>query len=553
MGRDRPDNRGLFIGTVSRYDRKRETVTIFPDQPIEIQPGDGLLFSHPKNPEEAWGFSLNTRSSVTPEGIEIAVPGKVENGSLAFLTASVDLASRSRQIIQHPDQGLRHPVPVDVDAQVTPEGLLTLSGTINPPGKEPVAVKMIDGLQLEPARTSPLRKELLAAQLEKTGETPFRITRLTLEYNDTFFAPIREINRLRRAFFTLAEEKLVAAYLPLPEKVDTAKEHLNKYRTCHHHQTVKPSRRVFKIVLYVDRLESIEAGACAGAGIICFEPPGVNTRENEQDPANISVEEAIRTALEICKNHNARLVWKLPRITRQTGIAEIRSLLPHLYSAGLRGCMVENQGTALAVIDTVPEITLLGSFGLNVFNAGTVRTLERLPFEMLLLSPELSAGEIGLLVRSVRSQAREPELAVFVQGNLEVMVSEDCLLSVSNICKKGSCGETRFYGIQDETGHLLPVRTDTACRGHIFNAAETCLVDAVPAFMKMGIDDIIIDARGRTPAYVQEIMRIYLESVALATRATSSSDSRYTLLRDRIKEIALGGITSGHYTRGLKE
>src|SRR5208337_4307468 len=48
MGRDRPDNRGLFIGTVSRYDRKKETVTICPNLPIEIQPGDGLLFSHPE-------------------------------------------------------------------------------------------------------------------------------------------------------------------------------------------------------------------------------------------------------------------------------------------------------------------------------------------------------------------------------------------------------------------------------------------------------------------------------------------------------------------------
>ena len=89
---------------------------------------------------------------------------------------------------------------------------------------------MNDGLQIEPARTSPLRKERLSAQLEKTGETPFRITSLTLDYNDTFFAPVREINGLRRAFFTLAEKKLVAAYLPLPDKVIAAKERLNKYR-----------------------------------------------------------------------------------------------------------------------------------------------------------------------------------------------------------------------------------------------------------------------------------------------------------------------------------
>ena len=106
MSRDRPDNRGLFIGTVSRYDRKTGIVTVHPDKSIDIHTGDGLLFSHPENPEAAWGFSLNTKPCVKADGIELAVPRNVEKGSLTFLTASVGLASRSRQIINRPDPGL---------------------------------------------------------------------------------------------------------------------------------------------------------------------------------------------------------------------------------------------------------------------------------------------------------------------------------------------------------------------------------------------------------------------------------------------------------------
>jgi putative protease len=551
MSRDRPDNRGLFIGTVSRYDRKTGIVTVHPDKPIDIHTGDGLLFSHPENPEAAWGFSLNTKPCVKADGIELAVPRNVEKGSLTFLTASVGLASRSRQIINRPDPGLRHLVPVDMVARVTPEGLLTLSGTLNPPGREPVSVEMTEGLQLEPARTSPLTKELLGAQLDKAGGTPFSISSLMLDYDGTLFAPVRGINRLRRDFFTLAEKILVASYRPLPESVSTAGENLNKYCAHYQHQTAEQSGRTIKIILFTDSLESVEAGARAKAGTICFEPPGLNVGENKHGAANTSAEEAIRTALEVCKKHNAHLILKLPRITRKTEITAIRSMLPRLYTAGLRACMVENPGAALAVIDTAPGIALSGSGGLNVFNAETVRTLKRMPFETLLLSPELSADDVGMLVRSARSPGTE--LAVFAQGNLETMVTEDCLLSVSDICKKGSCDSSLFYGIRDETGHLLPVRMDAACRGHVFNAAETCLVDAVPALVKMGIDGLVIDARGRTPAYAEEITKIYRDAIALAAQGTGSTDSQYTLLRERVKAIALGGISSGHYTRGLKE
>jgi putative protease len=555
MSRDRPDNRGLFIGTVSWYDRKKGTVMVCPNQPIEVHSGDGFLFSPPGNPENAWGFSLNTKPCIKPEGIELAVPRKVEEGSLIFLTASVDLANRSRQIIRHPDPGLRHPVPVDVVAQVTPERLLTFSGTLYPPDREPIKVKMRDGIPLEPARTSPLLKEHLAAQLEKTGGTQFAITNLTLDYDGTLFAPVREINRIRRDFFTRAEKNLVTAYRPPPEEINAAKERLNKYSHTPRHQTVKPSGRAVSLMLYVDTLESVEAGALAGAGTLCFEPAGLNVRGTKNCETNAGIEEAIRSALVICQKHKARLIWKLPRITRQTDINAIRSILPRLHASGLHACIVENPGTAVAAAEAVPEITLFGASGLNVFNAETVSTLNRLPFKMILLSPELSADEIAVLIRSIRSPELGPDLAVFVQGNLETMITEDCLLSSSDTCNKGtaSCNGSRFYGIRDETGHLLPVRLDAACRGHIFNAVETCLVDAVPALGKMEVDALVIDARGRTPAYVSEIVTIYRDAIALAARGTGNTDREYTLLRERVKAIALGGITSGHFTRGLKE
>jgi putative protease len=543
MSRDRPDNRGVLIGIVIRYDRKGRYVIVRPDQPVTLHPGDGLLFSPPGHPEGEWGFSLNTEPVVTPEGIALSVPRPTEKGVQVYLTSSVDLANRARQIVKQEGPALRHPVPVALAATVSPDGLLTLAGTLYPPGRAPVKIPAAGDLRLEPAKTRPLTWEQLAAQLGKTGGTHFVLSDLVLDYDGTRFAPVREVNRVRREYFARAEATLVTASRPGESDLEMAQQRLARWREGKTAQ-ISPAATGQKpaIILWADNREAIDAGIRAGAGTICYEPCG--------NPAETDLAAGIGSALDLCKAHDIRLIWKLPRITRETEIARVRPVLPRLYAAGLRACMVDNPGAAVAVADAVPGMELAGSVGLNVFNAETVRALGTLPFTLLTLSPELSATDIEDLARAL---GNGPALAVFAQGNIETMVTEDCLLAPFDRCNGGTgpCASGTWYGIRDGTGHLLPVRTDSACRGHIFNAAETCLVDAVPDLIRSGIAGFVIDARGRTAAYAEEMVGIYREAIERA--AQGSTRSTFAALRERARAIALGGITAGHYQRGLAE
>ena len=359
-----------------------------------------------------------------------------------FLTASVNLAARARQISRQGTTGLRQPVPVDIAAAVSPEGLLTLAGTLYPPGKDPVAVEKAGDLRLVPARSHPLTREQLAIQLEKTGGTSFTVAHLALDYAGDLFSPVSGINRARREFFTRAEEVLVAASRPLPQDVKAAEQRLAGFVA--HHPSVIPSpspktppspRRGMSVCLYADDLKSVEAGARAGAETICFEPRvSPHPDEGSAEAENARMVSECRAALDICRAHNVRLIWKLPRITRQAEIDAIRLLLPRLHAAGLGACMAENPGTAVAVAGAVPGLALAGSWGLNIFNAETVRAFAHLRFKVLMLSPELSANEITGLIRAAQIPGPWPELGVFVQGNLETMVTEDCLLSLESRC-----------------------------------------------------------------------------------------------------------------------
>jgi putative protease len=135
------------------------------------------------------------------------------------------------------------------------------------------------------------------------------------------------------------------------------------------------------------------------------------------------------------------------------------------------------------------------------------------------------------------------------------MVSEDCILEPLRHCTgTGSHEEdTAFTGIMDSTGHIFPVRIDGECRSHIYNAAEICLIDHIPSLIETGIHDVVIDARGRTRAYARDMTRLYSQTIQLAESGVRSADRQFGHLKDAVKRRSLGGITTGHFIRGLKE
>ena len=135
------------------------------------------------------------------------------------------------------------------------------------------------------------------------------------------------------------------------------------------------------------------------------------------------------------------------------------------------------------------------------------------------------------------------------------MVSEDCILQPweKEVLKNKDRHPSRFYGIQDTTGLIFPVRLDGECRSHIFNSSELCLIDHLPSLLQIGINEVIIDTRGRTRGYAKDMTGIYAKAIALVTDGIKTPDKRLELLKETVKLYALGGITTGHFISGLKE
>ncbi|MDD2835157.1 MAG: U32 family peptidase, partial [Methanothrix sp.] len=109
-----------------------------------------------------------------------------------------------------------------------------------------------------------------------------------------------------------------------------------------------------------------------------------------------------------------------------------------------------------------------------------------------------------------------------------------------------------FWGLQDMR-RIFPLRLDDDHRTHIFNSAETCLLDQMPEIIAIDLDGVALDARGRMQEYAYEMTKAYRKAIDLTEKGIDTLHRDLEILKESIRPLTLGGITHGHFQKGLKD
>jgi putative protease len=303
------------------------------------------------------------------------------------------------------------------------------------------------------------------------------------------------------------------------------------------------------LVLFTDTLEAVAAAAAAGCRLICFEP---------KSPAPCGCTgtvppmiDQLTMAVDLLRTTGAKLVWKWPQITRHEFLGMAGDILATPLVEDLAGVMVDGIGAADALQEMAPTLQLYGGQGLNIWNRCAVNALAG--FGLLTLSGELSREEIAELTDDVSrlpSGDHCPDLALIVQGSAGALVTEDCPVGTSCGCIPPHTGS---WAVRDQKGEVFPLLFDGSCRTRIQNAVETCLIDHLLTIAGIGVTKVVIDARGRTPLYAEEMTRLYRQGLDLVAKGGRRSEEGLAHLKEEVKGISLGGITTGPFRHGLKE
>jgi U32 family peptidase len=520
MGREMSENRGILIGTVCSYDSASGEASIRPAGPFTLEKGDGIVFISPHSKE---GQIVNKPPMLDGIILKIKTYKNVDPGARVYQTSSKSLSKKAQQIISKE----RIQIPIDLEI-VWRKGTLLAEGSIKA-GKWGQAFKFKSELKMEEALSKPLTSEQIAKQICKTGGTPFFIRELRMDYPGGFFSPLSIINRFRRSILAKAEELILQVYRPKPIELQEVDK---KLKSIDFSYQFPSSKRVPSLAVYANSLEIVEGAVKGGCDRIYFEPCIGSTKERSRNTLKM-----LHEAKSICGEK--QLIWKWPKVTRDSYLHWACGLVAN---AKVDGVMVEGLGVGEAVRSLRQDARIYGSVGLNIWNHFSVWHFFPI-FSLLTLSPELSVDQISELVTKSNSQPA-PKLELIAQGNQEVMVAEDCILS--------SHCNADFYGLHDSK-RIFPITKDDDFRTHIYNSAETCLLDYMPILFKIGLDSLAIDARNRSKKYAQESTEIYLEAINLTKKGNGSLERNLQALKDRIQPIVLGGMTSGCFLKARKD
>ncbi|MDQ1261404.1 MAG: family peptidase [Euryarchaeota archaeon] len=528
MGREMSDNRGILIGSVASFDVQRGEAAVRLSGPFCPEKGDGLVFQSPGQE-----MGLVVQKVVQKDGmLRLMTPERVRPGAKVYLTGSSALAKNAQEIIASAKK------EIALDLTLTwQEGTPLLQATL-PDGK---TVQVRADFKMEKAKNQPTSRQQIESQMLRTGGTSFVVHRISMDYAGDLFAPLGALNQLRRNLLEKVQEALLEKRRPTKEKVETARYLLKEMNLSVSTSAAAPGSSVGRIpslAVYADSLETVRGAIEGGCRRIYFEPVlGWEKKDRAAKAAKL-----IDEAKAICGK--VPLIWKWPKITHADFF---KFAGPLLAKANIDGVMVENVGAMQAAMESRPDVRLLGASGLNVCNHLTVQALAP-PLELLTLSPELSARQLADTLAAVRLPSDGAKMELMVQGSQEVMVAEDCM----PLPGKTEYDAKEFWGLQDMR-RIFPLRLDDDRRTHIFNSAETCLLDQMPEIFAIGLDGVALDARGRTQEYARNVTEIYRKAIDLTEKGGETLRQDLESLKESIRPLALGGITHGHFQKGLKD
>ena len=299
----------------------------------------------------------------------------------------------------------------------------------------------------EPARTRPLEAEDVAAQLSKTGGTPYRVETRGVEVGEGLSLPRSALNALRRE----GVEQLSAQRTALPPRRHFPYEPLPRVKT----PTGAPALHV-----------TLRSASQCSPALLDTRPARIALPVDEAASHPDVVAQVIAQGIQP--------VVVLPRICWDGEMDTLNAQLTACREQGISHALVGNLG----LLDVAKHLgfTLHGDFGLEVFNSHSVDAYRELGLESLTASFELKLAQIRDL-----SKTLPVELVAY--GRLPLMVTENCAMKAG----AGQCCCGSGNTLTDRRGAGFPVLKAWGCRNEIFNADTLFLADKAGDYLRAGV------------------------------------------------------------------
>ena len=320
----------------------------------------------------------------------------------------------------------------------------------------------VAGDVVEAARTRAVTEADLIEHVGRMGASWFEPVSFEVELDEGCGMGFSAVHALRNAACEALEQEILRPYAER-DLVPAPSEHALHKLLEPREASAAPALREAEVCVLVADAASARAAFKAGAQRVYATSDALEEGEWPQG--------VIPLLDEVCREADHA---RLDRYVREGAPCAVGNV-SELALARERGALAEIRGC------------------IPVHNEWCLATLEEAGAQGIWMSSELTINEISRLAK----YARTP-VGVVVYGARRVMTSEHCVLQVADRCahncRRCALRNGRNTYLRNDTGDMLPVRTDVQGRSRIYAALPLDAVPELEAILAAGVTRLGVDA-----------------------------------------------------------
>ena len=433
---EKPNNMGLFLGHVAKYNQSKGLITLNLNEPIEI--GDTIALEKETGTytiSELMTKNTNIKTANPNDFVTIGrMKGNIKVGDKIYKMSSKPLTSLAYSSFENDIQTKKIPLNCEIKIVKNSPISMHVSSACDLEIYRKLDIYCeIDAIPTDSIK-HPLEKEKVISQITKTNNTPYYFKNIKIKLDENTFLPnIKALNELRRTALTLVED---FAKSKIQRTTNKEFENKNYYNRTNQEKAI--SLLLNKINLNED-YTSLH---------------GIN---NIYIPLKFFTQKKYEQVINGLSNKFNLYIY-LPTIIK----SNYRNLLAAniektINTYNIKGFILSNISNFKFLKDFNTEnFEFIANYTFNIFNQRTLAELDKLGINKFTISPELDKSTIDRFL-----EISNQELICY--GRTPLMNMNYCPLGKSNRCYpecKMRCNTNNNYYLKDRLNLKFPIEPD---------------------------------------------------------------------------------------------
>lgn len=460
--KEKPNNMGLFLGIVQKYNPKKGLITLKLNEPISI--GDTISLEKETGSYTVSELMKNEHNITQTEIGQIVtigrMKGKISSGDKIFKLSSKSLNQQAQESYEKENKKI--PLNCKVTIQRNKPISINVSSNSSIPVYKNLNVNCLLDFAPVDAKNKPLNKDTVIQQISKTASTPYIFENISVFLDDNVFLPkLSILNELRRVALSEVERYVLKKVSRVSPKIELLNNKQNNYLFENSSITKDTSISLLLNVLHKDWNYSAIKGV-----------------SNVYIPLKYFTNKSYETILKTLSKKFHIYIY-MPTIVKgnykNLFYSNAKSAIEKYNVSGFvisNICNIKLLNTLFK--DIKKDFDIIANYTFNVFNNNSIEELKNLNISRFTISPELDKSTI---LELSKQNILPPELIVY--GRTPLLNMNYCLLGETDLCYpncKQRCQSSHVYELKDRLNmkfKILPDNIQTVTT--IFNSKITSI------------------------------------------------------------------------------